>query len=97
MVGELDVASAGQTATIEFLRDRILLHFADYASARAISGCILPSPAAIGRLLSFGDIGLMAQIGNRKSVQLFPQPSWIVRLLSPAIREMARAARNSAS
>ena len=94
MVGERDVAIAGQTATIEFLQDRILFHFADYATARAIVNRPLLSLARIGGLLSFCEIGLQAKVGKRKPVELFPQPRWIVRLLSPAIREMVSAARN---
>ena len=94
MVGELHVAIADQTATIEFLRDRILFHFADYATARVIVKRPLPSLAPLARLLSLSAIGLQAQIGNRKPIELFPRPSWIVRLLSPAVREMVIAARN---
>ena len=93
MVGELDVAIADQNATIEFLGDQILFHFQDYATARAVTNRPFPSLALVGKLLSIGELRLQAQIGKRKPIELFPQASWIVRLLSPAIREMMRSAR----
>jgi hypothetical protein len=93
MVGELDVAIADQNATIEFLGDQILFHFQDYATARAVTTRPLPSLSLVGNLLSFGELRLRAQIGKRKPIELFPQASWIVRMLSPAIREMVKSAR----
>ena len=94
MVGELDVAIAGQEATILFLKDHVVLRFADYRSALAIVNHAMPSPEPIGKLLSFSEIGLRAQVGIRQPIELFPQPSLIVRWLSPAVREMVHAANN---
>jgi hypothetical protein len=88
MVGELDVAIADQKATIEFLGDHVLFRFADYKTARAVVGQPMPSLKPVGRLLSWSEIGLKAKIGNRKAIELYPSPSWIVRWLSPSIREM---------
>ena len=88
MVGELDVEIADQKATIEFLNDHVLFRFADYKTARAVVGRPLPSLVRIGRLLTWSEIGLKAQIGRRKPIELFPEPGWIVRWLSPAVREM---------
>lgn len=88
MVGELNVAIADHKATIEFLSEQILFRFSDYKTARAIVIRPLPSLRPIGKLLSFSEIVLKAQVGKRKPIELFPQPSWIVRWLSPAIREM---------
>lgn len=88
MVGELAVAIADQHATIEFLGDHILFRFDDYRTARAIVSQPLPSLGPIGRLMSWSDTGLKAQIGKRKPIELFPRPSWIVRWLSSAVREM---------
>jgi len=96
MVGELDVAFAGQTAKIKFLRDQILLHFADFAKARVFANSPLPALAPIARVLAFSDIGLKAQIGNGKSHELFPRPSWLVRLLSPSVRQLVNASRREA-
>ncbi len=91
MVGELDVAIADHKATIEFLSEQILFRFPDYKTALAIVNRPLPSLRALGKLLSFSEIALKAQVGKRRSFELFPQPSWIVRWLSPAIREMVGA------
>ena len=86
MVGELDVAIAGQKATVHFLNDHVLLSFSDYKTAREIMKTPMPDLTLAGRLLSFSEIGLRTRIGRRKPFELFPQPSWIVRLLSPAVR-----------
>ncbi len=91
MVGELDVAIADQNATIEFLRDHVLFRFADYRTARAVLGQPMPSLEPIGKMLSWSKIGLKSQVGKRKPIELFPEPSWIVRWLSPAVREMVGA------
>ena len=88
MVGELDVAIADQKATIEFLSDHVLFRFANYKTARAVVGQPMPSLGPIGKLLKWSEFGLKAQVGKRKPIELFPQPSWIVCWLSPAVREM---------
>lgn len=88
MVGELDVAIAGHRATIVFLSEQILFRFVDYKTARAIVNRPLPSLRPLGKLLSFSEIELKAQVGNRKPIELFPQPNWIVRWLSPTIRQL---------
>ncbi|MFT5299694.1 MAG: hypothetical protein ACI87E_002258 [Mariniblastus sp.] len=93
MVGELDVTIADQNATIEFLGNQILFRFQDYATAWSISNRPLPSPSIVGKLLSFGELKLRAQIGKRKPIDLFPQAGWIVRMLSPAIREMGKSTK----
>jgi hypothetical protein len=91
MVGVLDVTIAGHKVKIEFLGDYILFQFADYSTARSIMNQPTPSLKPIGKLLSFSQIGLKARVGRRKPIELFPQPSWIVRWLSPSIREMIGA------
>ena len=88
MVGELDVAVADRKATIKFLSDHVLFCFPDYRSAFAIVGQPRPSLKPIAKLLSFTGIGLKAKIGSRNPFELFPQPSWFVRWLNPAVREM---------
>ena len=91
MVGVLDVAIADQKAKIEFLENHILFRFADYSTARAIMSQPMPSLDLIGRLLAFSEIGLKAKVGKRKPVELFPKPSWVVRWLSPAVRDMIQS------
>ena len=91
MVGEVNVAIAGQNATIQFLNDQIVLEISDYKTAWKIMKTPMPNLSLAARLLSFSEIGLMTRIGNRKPVELFPEPSWIVRLLSPSITGMLEA------
>ena len=79
MVGVIDVAIADHKAKVEFLSDHVLFRFADYSTARAIMSVPMPSLNPIGKLLSFAEIGLKAQVSKRKSVELFPKPSWVVR------------------
>ena len=88
MVGELEVAIAGHSATFHFLNDHILLSIGNYTTARAILKTPMPDLSLAGKLLSFSEIALLSRVGKRKPFELFPQPSWIVRLLSPAVRGM---------
>ena len=92
MVGEVNVAIAGQNATIQFLNDQIVLEISDYKTAWKIMKTTMPNLSLAARLLSFSEIGLMTRIGSRRPVELFPKPSWIVRLLSPSITGMLEAA-----
>ena len=92
MVGELDVAIADQEATILFLNDRVIFRFASYTSALGMVNHAVPNPTSIGKLLSFSEISLSAQVGKRRPIELFPNPSIIVRWLSPPVREMVQAA-----
>ncbi len=88
MAGELHVASAGQNATIEFHRDTILVRFPSYFAARKMVSNPIPHLDRFGKLLKFGEVSLRAQVGKRQPFELFPAPSWIVKLLSPSIRAM---------
>ena len=91
MVGEIDVAIADQKATIEFLSDHVLFRFSDFRTARSIMSNPMPNLRQIGKLLSFGQIDLKAQIGSRKVIELYPRPNWVVKWFSPAIRSMLGA------
>ena len=93
MVGGMDLETAGQNLTVKFLGEEILLCFGDLKAAREIIGQPMPSLRLIGKLLSFSELRLKAKVGERKPIELFPEPSWVVRLLSPAIREMVQASK----
>jgi hypothetical protein len=88
MAGELDVAIAGQRATILFLNDDVVFRFANFFSARQISKQSVPNPGSIGRFLDAGGISLKGQIGSGKPFELFPRPSFIIRWLSPTLRNL---------
>lgn len=94
MVGELDIAIADQSATILCLSDHVVLRVADYRSALTIVNHAMPGAGQIGKLLSFNEIGLSAQLGKWQPIELFPQPSLIVRWLIPAVRELVHAENN---
>jgi hypothetical protein len=90
MVGELDVAIAGRPATLQFVGDHIRLRLQDYRSAWAVRSTPLPDLSGWGRWLAHLGLDLRLQIGEASTVQLFPNPGWLVRLSSPAIRQLAR-------
>lgn len=94
MVGELNLAIADQNATVEFAGDEISLYFPDYKTAREMMRHPMPSLKLLGRLLSWSELRLKARVGERKPFELIPDPSWIVRLLSPAIREIILASKS---
>jgi len=90
MVGELNVATAGHQATIEFRQDTIVMRFPNFRAAVAIASQPMPVGKETARLLAFVDLTLKAQIGSQRAFELYPKPSWIVRMLSPKVRAMSR-------
>ena len=92
MVGAIDATCSDQPAKINFSHDRILLQFESMQSLRALRLGTLPSAAKIGQVLSFSGQKLFARIGQGKKIELFPNPRWWVRLLSPQVRQLAKAA-----
>lgn len=94
MVGELDVSVADQETKVLFMEDHIIFRFTNYRSAWSTVNQAVLCTGFIGKFLSFSKIGLMAQFGKRHPIELFPQPGWILRWLSPAVRKMILAAKN---
>lgn len=95
MAGELDVVLAGRRAKIEFLGDEIIFRVADYRTAMAFLQRPLPPSGIVGKILTHGQMELKARVGNRKPVRLFPDPGWILRLLSPSVRAMVEATKGN--
>jgi len=90
MVGELHVAIAGQNVTAISLSDHVLLRIPNFRSALALRNRPIQGLDSIGKLLSIRQLRLKLQIGQRKVTDLFPQPGWFLRLLSPTVREIVR-------
>ena len=88
MAGEIDVAIVGHDAKLVFLGDHIVLRVADYLTAVAIMRTTTPDLIPLGKLLAFSETGLKVHVGNRKPMEIFPNPSRIARWLSPKIREL---------
>lgn len=88
MAGELELAVVGRTARLNFLSDHIVLHIADYRSAAAIMRVPTPDLGPLGKLLNFSEMKILAQVGKRKPMEIFPNPGRIARWLSPKVREL---------
>ena len=93
MIGELDLAQAGRNAQIQFNEDTVLIRFPDYRTAIGMVWAPMPSLDRLGVPMKFGSVVLKAQIGDRRPLELFPKPHWIVNLLSPSVRRMIAAAK----
>lgn len=89
MVGELNVAIAGQPATLEFAGDLIRLHLKDYQSAWRVHRTPFPDVSGWGRWLAKSGFQLQLRIGRSKSLELFPNPHWALRLSSPVARALS--------
>lgn len=85
----------GRKAKIEFHGDEIVFRVADYRTAMAFLQRPLALPDMVGKLLTHGQMELKARVGNRNPIRLFPDPGWILRLLSPSIRAMVDATKES--
>lgn len=88
MAGELEIAVVGRTARLNFLSDHIVLQIADYRSAAAIIRVPTPDLGPLGKLLNFSEMKILAQVGKRKPIDIFPKPARIARWLSPKVREL---------
>lgn len=88
MAGELGLAVAGRTARLNFLSDHIVLQIADYRSAAAIMRVPTPDLGPLGKLLNFSEMRILAQVGKRKPMEIYPNPARFARWLSPKIREL---------
>lgn len=74
---------------MEFAGDTLLFKFESLSAARFVSSKIKADAEFSGRLFHRFGLNLFASIGNRTPVELFPDPSLLVRLLSPQVRKMA--------
>lgn len=93
MVGSVDAVSSGHSVKVDFLENQILLRFPDYRTASKLQKKMsLEKLAAASRALNLLNQRVLAKIGRRREIEIFPQPSWIVRILSPAIGRFADAA-----
>jgi hypothetical protein len=92
MVGELDVSIADQPLTIEFLGDTILFKMKSLRSAAAVARIPSPDLKPLGKLLAFGQMKVAAKVGDRRPIELFPQPGWLVKIIAPRFRDMASQA-----
>ena len=89
LAGSIEATCAGQEMVIDFLRDRIVFRLPNLQSARKLRQSPTPDPVLLARLLQFSEQRVLVKIGNMKEQELFPKPSWIVRLLSPQLRRLA--------
>ena len=85
----------GRKAKIEFHGDEIVFRVADYRTAMAFLQRPMPPLGMVGKILTHGQMELKARVGKRKPVRLFPDPGWILRLLSPSVRAMVDATKES--
>ena len=90
-VGSLDAACSGRKTSIEIGADRVLFKIADLKSVLFWREVPIPQPRLLIWMLNLAELKLYAQIGQRKPIELFPKPNWIVRWSSPAVRELLRA------
>lgn len=91
MAGHLDVVVGGRKGMLWFREDHVVLQVADYRSALGLLKLAMPVLDPVGKLLSFSQIGLRVAAGQRRPVELFPRPSWVVRRLVPAVRRLSAA------
>ena len=76
---------------IDFERDRIVLIFPNFRAAGKMQQVVLPKPELLGRILRFSEQNVFAKVGSRKEFEIFPKPSWIIRVLSPQLRKIVKA------
>ncbi len=88
MAGEIDVAIVGHNGKLVFLGDHVVFRCTDYLSAVAFMRTPTPNLRPLGKLMAFSETGLKVHIGNRRPIEIFPNPNRIARWLSPKIREI---------
>merc|ERR1712188_9439 len=90
MAGELDVTIVGHAARLIFQSDHITLRCADVRTAFAIARAPTPNLGPLGKLLTFSELRVLASVGNTKPFEIFPNPSRVIRWLSPRVRELSK-------
>lgn len=83
-------AFTGHQATIDFLSDSVVLRFPNFRAAAAMASVPESKLLTLGGILSWSELRLMAQIGQRHPFEVYPRPGWIVRLISPSVRRMLK-------
>ena len=91
LVGSIDATCADQTVVIDFERDRVLLRIPNFRMAGKVQQVLLPYPKVLGRVIRFSEQSVFAKVGSRKEFEIFPEPSWIIRVLSPQLRKIVKA------
>ena len=71
--------------------ERVVIRVPSYRAAGKLQQTTLPNPAMLARLLRFSEQSVFAQVGSRKEIEIFPKPGWIVRMLNPQLRQMAKS------
>lgn len=90
MVGDLAVATAGYRSTLRFLGDEVVLRVPSLRVTQILSDRVLPVSHLLGRLVSLTGMRIRVRVGIWPSFQLFPDPGWVVRWISPASRRLMR-------
>ncbi|MDG2015308.1 MAG: hypothetical protein P8J33_17510, partial [Pirellulaceae bacterium] len=86
MAGEIDVTIVGHAARLMFQGDRIVLCCNDLKSTVGIMRAPTPDLKPLGKLFSFSEIAFDVQIGDRKPLEIFPEPGRLARWFSPKVR-----------
>ena len=91
LVGSIDATCADHAAVIDFKGDHVLIRFPNYRAAGKMQQTVLPNPVLLARVLRFSEQAVFIKIGSRKEIEVFPKPSWIIRVLSPQLRRFLKA------
>ena len=91
LVGSIDATCADQKAVIDFEGDRVVLRIPSFIMAGKMQQVILPYPEVLGRVLHFSGQSVWAKVGSWKEFEVFPKPSWVIKVLSPQLRKIVKA------
>ena len=69
----------------------MVLRIPSFRMAGKMQQVVLPNPEVLGRVLRFSEQSVFAKVGSRKEFEIFPKPSWIIRVLSPQLRKIVKA------
>ncbi len=88
LAGECQATVDGRRFTLHFLGPRIVVHCDNVADA--IWARRLSVPTALWTFLRRGALELEFQVGRRRAIRIFPQPSFLAWALSGQVRAATR-------
>lgn len=89
LAGELDWEVAGRSSTVTCKGQSIVFSVAQVQDLRRLSRGIIPEVSLLGEMFERSGLKICVQTGWWRPIELFPNPSWLVKIMVPKLRQLA--------
>lgn len=84
----MDLTCADHACKIDCRKEEVKIAFPSLREMRFFGRSNAIHLRHVKNLLKRNPITLRVSIGNRKPFEVYPAPSWLIRLLSPQVRQL---------